>query len=1217
MSHIPEHPDSAPPSEHERLLQRAGEALRRGEFDLADKLLAREDVEMAALIENLRIYQTELTIQNEELRAAQIDSQHALERFSGLFAHLPLAELVVDRSGLIHAANDAAARLFALDNNHLRQHYLRRLIDPAHAGDLSRAIVVANEAGASQIGPVGFITAQATSFIGELHVARLPAREGESAQFVCAVVDLSERLRHEAERDSAYARLGESELRYRILAERSPDWEYWVRPDGRFEYVSPACEAICGHPPQAFLDNPELFSHLLHPEDRAAWHAHQTEHDAMGAGMHETLLLRLHDPDGNTRWLEHQCGSVHEGSTYLGRRGVNRDVTRRIQAEAEARHVGRLLHTLSEVNQFITRARDESRLIEEVCRVAVETGGLRASLAAMRDEVTEDFWLHAGKGFNGDMPDDWLPHLVADHVILPGGGAYPLRQPLSAPSAANPADAAWWQWLRGNAIGAVIHFPLEMDGRVIGLLSFFADTLEFLRADVCALLEELAGDLSYALESFNHRRQEFESRYRLAERDAYLDTMLQTVPMGIGVVSGRVFTEFNACVCDMLGYAREELLGHSVRMIYADDAEYERVGREKYADIARTGRGSLDTRWQRKDGRIIDVRVISTAFDRHDLGKGVVFTAEDISERKRADQALDRTRLQLEMAIEAADLGIYDFDLRAGTVDLNERYLHMLGYAPGELELTQPLWLSMIHPDDLPAVSAALLENPQRVLAGAEVEYRMRHKSGAWVWLLDRAKAYLDAESGEVIRAVGAHINLTSRKQTEARIDFLAHFDALTHLPNRELLRDRIEHALHRVAREGRQLAVLMIDLDRFKSVNESLGHTLGDALLQAAAVRMQGQLQGGDTLARVGGDEFILLLENDVSAHSASQVARHWLELFNPPIRVADKELSISVSIGLSLYPVDGDNVEDLLRHAEAALYNAKSQGRNNFQFYEPEMTAGAFEHLLLENALRGAVKRHELRLYYQPQVDLVSGALRGVEALVRWQHPDLGMIMPGRFIPLAEDAGIIGAIGEWVLREACRQMVDWEAAGLHVPCVAVNLSVQQIEPAKLAPMVAGLLAGLGLAGERLELEVTESLLMRDAEVALAVLLDLRKRGVRLAIDEFGTGYSSFSYLRRLPVHRLKIDQSFVRDIGQQGSQHGVHVSTGEAIVRAIIALGHSLGMETVAEGVETQQQADFLRGEACDIAQGYLYNRPVEAAFILQQWGPAGSPDEHGSGP
>jgi diguanylate cyclase (GGDEF)-like protein/PAS domain S-box-containing protein len=992
--------------------------------------------------------------------------------------------------------------------------------------------------------------------------------------------------RHEAALAEATQRLEDSELRYRIIADHSPDWEYWLGPDQRYIYVSPACEAISGYPPEAFLRDAHLFCNLLHADDHVAWHAHLEHAEPDDHHTHGNLLLRLIARDGQVKWLEHQCGPVFHAGDFLGRRGVNRDVTRRVQAEAEARHASRLLITLSEVNQCITREQNETTLIERICRIAVETGGLKACQVALRDEDGGAFRCHAWAGPGEVRPDDWLPALEGDQVVLPMGA----RQRLSEPSALASAAP------RAHGIGAVIHYPLLREGQILGLIGFFADSLENLRQDVLDLLREMAGDLSFALEGFRHRRQEFEARYKLADREAYLRTMMQTLPLGIGVIVGRVFSEVNQGVCRMLGYSAEALLGQSTRMVYADDAEYQRVGREKYADLVRTGRIAIETRWRRQDGEIIDVNLISSAFDAGDLNKGVVFAVEDISQRKRADAALSKARQQLELAIEAADLGIYDYDLRSSQITLNERYLGMLGYAPGELDFTQTLWLSMIHPDDLPVVSATLLEDPSLPLAGVELEYRMRHKSGAWVWLLDRAKGFSDAPDGGLTRVVGTHMDLTARKQTEERLDFLSHYDTLTHLPNRDLLRDRLEHALQRVRREGEQLAVLMIDLDRFKTINESLGHSAGDQLLKVLASRMQRQMRGGDTLARVGGDEFILLLENDASALSASQVARKWQALCAQPVKLGDSELAVTASIGISLFPEDGDSADDLLRHADAALYRAKGQGRNTYQFYEQQMTAGAFEHLLLENALRGAVSRDELRVHYQPQIDFISGELSGVEALVRWRHPELGLIAPSRFIPLAEEAGIIGAIGEWVLRAACRQMVAWDKAGLHVPCVAVNLSVRQIERATLVPMVAEVLAASGLAGSRLELEVTESMIMRDTDQTLAILRELRELGVKLAIDDFGTGYSSLSYLKRLPMHRLKIDQSFVRDIG--------HDSNGEAIVRAIIALGRGLGLEIVAEGVELRDQADFLRDAACDIGQGYLYSRPIEASEILRQW-------------
>ena len=1066
----------------ENIHQTAKDLLRRGEFDLADKLLAHGDIEIAALIENLRIYQAELEIQNAELREAQAQSQHALDRFASLFSHLPLAELVVEHTGLIRSANGEAERLFGLDSRHFRQHFLRRLIDRESESDLARAIVQANEFGVSRVSPVKFVAADGNPFFGELHLARLPDLENEAGEFVCAVVDLSERLRGEAETASMNQRLRESEVRYRILADHSPDWEYWLGADQRFEYVSPACEAICGYPPQAFLADPKLFSNLLHPDDRAAWHQHQIESPSHAGDVHhahDNLLLRLIDRDGNVKWLEHQCSEVFEGGDFLGRRGVNRDVTRRVAAEAEAIHVSRLLKTLSEVNQRIVQEQNEGNLLQQVCDVAVEIGGLKASLVALLDEAGDELWSYAWAGSQAHPLTGWLPMLEDDQIVLPQG----TRQPMSRPLPCNPdltpeqtgPVAAWCDWLRQNGVGAMIHFPLQRDGRNIGLISFFADTLDFLRPDVCDLLRELAGDVSFALASFNHRRQEFESRYKLADREAYLSAMLQTVPLGIGVLVAREFVQVNQTFCNMLGYTVEELLGKSARMIYPDDAGFERVGRDKYADIARSGRGEIETRWQRKDGGLIDVHLVSAWFDAADPGKGTVFTAEDITQHKQAEQQLD----------------------------------------------------------------------------------------------------------------------------------FLSHYDALTALPNRDLLRDRLEHAIQRAKREGNKLAVLMLDLDRFKTINESLGHSVGDALLKAVAARMVSQIRGGDTLARVGGDEFILLLEDDASSHSASLVAIKWLQQIVQPIQVGETELAVSASIGISLYPDDGDNADDLLSHADAALYKAKSQGRNNFQFYEQEMTAGAFEHLVMENALRGAVSRNELRVHYQPQIDFGSGKLCGVEALVRWQHPELGLVTPARFIPLAEEAGIIGIIGGWVLRESCRQMRAWDAIGLHIPCVAVNLSVQQLERETLLPLVADVLASCGLDGARLELEVTESMIMGESGQALNVLQGLRELGVKLAIDDFGTGYSSLSYLKRLPVHRLKIDQSFVRDIGRD--------SNGEAIVRAIIALGRSLGLQTVAEGVEEPAQAEFLIAQACDVGQGYLYSRPVAADEISLHWGAAQVSTDH----
>ncbi|MDR3054633.1 MAG: EAL domain-containing protein [Zoogloeaceae bacterium] len=438
--------------------------------------------------------------------------------------------------------------------------------------------------------------------------------------------------------------------------------------------------------------------------------------------------------------------------------------------------------------------------------------------------------------------------------------------------------------------------------------------------------------------------------------------------------------------------------------------------------------------------------------------------------------------------------------------------------------------------------------------------------------------------------------DLSKTKRDQANLDFLAYHDPTTGLPNRTLLQDRLEHALERARRDQQQLALLFIDLDRFKHVNDTLGYHVGDALLQVVARSMGALLRDSDTLARLSGDEFMILLEENATTANVTMVADRILAMFAKPQILQDQEIYITASIGVSIFPQDGDSVDILMKYAELAMFKAKDQGRNIYQFFESGLSVGALERLALENGLRSVVSRGELVLHYQPQINLLTGHLIGVEALVRWQNPGLGLVMPDRFIHIAEDIGIISDIGAWVLQEACRQMAAWQKKGLHVPRIAVNLSVQQLERTDLVSLVQRQLEVSGLKPQQLELEVTESMLMRQTGRALEILNALESMGVYLAVDDFGTGYSSFGYLKRLPVHRLKIDYSFIRDIGQDAND--------EAITRAIIALSDSLGLEVVAEGVEREEQETFLRREGCHLVQGFRYDKGLPAKDLLSKY-------------
>ncbi len=422
----------------------------------------------------------------------------------------------------------------------------------------------------------------------------------------------------------------------------------------------------------------------------------------------------------------------------------------------------------------------------------------------------------------------------------------------------------------------------------------------------------------------------------------------------------------------------------------------------------------------------------------------------------------------------------------------------------------------------------------------------------------------------------------------EKQLEFLAHHDQLTKLPNRLLLRDRFEQALAQAERAHSGVAVMFLDLDNFKQVNDTLGHTYGDKLLVRVVERLRGCLRDADTISRQGGDEFVILLPNLRDLAIISGIAQHIIECFSDPFEIDNYSINATFSIGVSLYPDDGKEFDMLLRNADTALYQAKDSGRDTYRFFSEKMNIDAQEQLQLQGQLRNAVKNQEFILHYQPQIDIASGRLIGAEALVRWQHPELGLIPPGKFIPLAERSGLVIPMGDWVLNEACRQAQVWRDKG-HAMVMAVNLSALQFKRGNLLETVAHALKRSGLPAEMLELELTESILLQDIDVAIKTLRSLKDMGVKLSIDDFGTGYSSLSYLKRLAVDKLKIDQSFVRDLTEDGDS--------AAIVRAIIQLGHTLQLTVIAEGVETDAQLAFLRNYGCDEVQGYLYSQPVPA--------------------
>ena len=454
---------------------------------------------------------------------------------------------------------------------------------------------------------------------------------------------------------------------------------------------------------------------------------------------------------------------------------------------------------------------------------------------------------------------------------------------------------------------------------------------------------------------------------------------------------------------------------------------------------------------------------------------------------------------------------------------------------------------------------------------------------------IEDSAAPIHDRSGRITGAVIVFHDVSAARQMSLQLSHLAQHDSLTDLPNRMLLNDRLQQAITMAKRHGYRIAVLFMDLDRFKHVNDSLGHDVGDQLLQAVARRLERCVRESDTVGRQGGDEFVAVLSELDTPENAGIGAAKLLAALTLPYHIGPHDLIVPVSIGVSIYPDDGDDAETLVNNADTAMYHAKENGRNNYQFFKQEMNIRASERQFIEGGLRVALERNEFALHYQPKIDLGSGAITGVEALLRWKHPERGFIPPAQFVPIAEDTGLILPIGHWVLSEACRQSREWIDAGFAPVPMAVNISAVEFRSKDFVESVRTILRESKLDPHCLELELTESVLMKHAESTVSMLKALKEIGVQLTVDDFGTGYSSLSYLRQFPIDALKVDQSFVHEISSRADD--------AAIVSAVISMGNSLKKRVIAEGVETREQLDFLTAEGCEEAQGYYFNRPMLA--------------------
>jgi len=652
------------------------------------------------------------------------------------------------------------------------------------------------------------------------------------------------------------------------------------------------------------------------------------------------------------------------------------------------------------------------------------------------------------------------------------------------------------------------------------------------------------------------------------------DWAMEYVSDGVGAILGHTAEEY------VSGSARVGLLVHPddidrVRAVY--EVAINEPGR--YALEFRIVTSNGETKWIWDQGQAI----VSDDSDEVIAIEGYV---TDVTERRQAEDALSESEMRYRDLFENARDAMYSYNLKGGgLVAVNQRVIELTGYTREELLC---LTISELVAKDWHQGGAEALK---RVYAGGDTaphELEIVARDGRRIPLEVTSRILMDARGQPVtVQAIGRDV--TERKQAEETIRRLAYHDALTDLPNRALFEDRLNVALAQARRMDEMLAVMFLDLDSFKVVNDTLGHSAGDKLLQAVANDLGKLVRDGDTVARVGGDEFTLLLAGIAGPQDAAEVAQRIIDCLRQLRTISGTEFCTTGSIGITTFPADGDDGETLLRNADTAMYRAKERGRDNFQLYTAAMNARMMERIAVEQDLRHALERDELVVHYQPIVSVQTGEVKGAEALLRWNHPQRGLITPDEFIPLAEETGLIVEIGESVLRDACKQLIEWRHGGLAIEIVAVNLSARQLQQEDLVKRVASVLSETGVSPTCIQLEITEGAVMKNVEHAISMLRQLGQMGIEIALDDFGTGYSSLTYLKRFPIDAVKIDRSFVRDLE--------HDASDATIVSTVIAMAENLHLNIIAEGVETEAQLDFLRQRGCAEYQGYLFSKPVPA--------------------
>ena len=970
--------------------------------------------------------------------------------------------------------------------------------------------------------------------------------------------------------------LRQCEKRFESLVEISSDG-YWEQDENyRFTLITGSLLKRSGINPKNYLGTARWDQGAVPVGDDGSWDPHKAILEAKQPFT--DFLFQRASSQGEMRTISASGQPVFDDQgRFRGYRGIARDVTARRRDE-------QLLALEHAVNRCLAEADSASAALRKVIRAVCETEGWDGGLYFRVDAEANLLCFSPEESWS--IQDPAVKRYIGGSrvVISPGvglaGRVWQTGQPLWVTDLGTDTRATRSKLARETGMHGSFVFPVISEGTTIGVLAFVSRELRDPKERLLQAIHVIGGQLGQFVqrkqaEDILRERQEELRRFRAA-----VDLSADSIFL-IDRATMR-FIDVNTTACEAFGYTREEFLQMGPYDLSSRSKEEQQRSYDELISGSREERvreGALRC----KDGSLILVEVYRRAVPSPE-GYTIVAIVHDIRRRKRDEAALRESEARFRSLTELSSDMFWEQDDQHRLTELSGKNQAWVAVSRARL-LGKRRWdlhyLNMSEADW--AAHGAELEARRRF---HDLELCRLDESGKKIWVSVSGEPVFDP-SGAFTGYRGVGKDITERKQDEERIQYLANHDALTSLPNRARFSDTLNLALQNARRYHRNFAVLFIDLDRFKIINDTLGHEAGDKLLQEMGMRLTQTVRSSDVVARLGGDEFVVLVQEVDEAKQVEPVARKILSALIKPMVIHGQECRVTASIGICMYPSDAQDEPSLMKNADIAMYRAKEEGKNTYKFYSEKINVHSLERMALETSLRRGLERSEFFLHYQAKLDLQTGQISGVEALVRWQHPELGMVPPGQFIPLAEETGLIVPIGRWVLNTACAQNVAWQREGLPPLRMAVNLSARQFADVDLLKDIAAALEESGMKAELLELELTESMVMQNVERADKVLAAIKRIGVRLAIDDFGVGYSSLSHLKRFPIDTLKVDRSFIRDIPQD--------SDDKAITEAIIAMGKSLNLTVVAEGVETLEQETFLRDHACDETQGFYFSRPI----------------------